>query len=543
MAVLLAIGASGARAQDALTMPFACSVRDGRVVLTPSGEQTYAIAGARQQQLFIACHPQNPSVCRTFPVHSFSIACGRTPVKWVDVAAAASDQQAGRVFVDNGQLNMAVGRARLGPSRGCEEDEPRPPRWRPGSRARQEHECGDGRPGGRDRNLVVLPAGYAPLGLAEAYLVPAPKMVSRDELPPRPNERLAAQKAEPVPPAAPRTAAKPPPPAAPTTAAMPPPAAAVERSGDERAKVDSYLWRAPEPQSRTESGKPAAAAVAATAPAAEPAESSLAREHEPARPSFGSQSIQTLGAESGARVSGVEHWPRPTIVAPADDAADSRSATHMAAIGLVAGLCVLSLFAWLGLRRRRPARPMSSGHLRRVEPGRAVVDVRQWKLMCETLYHTAGAHLEHIEAHLLALDAAPPLRRVLRREAQIAMERVRAAVAKEPGNGEEWRRLKHRLERIVHDLARLQEIAEGALASLAGRYQARDLPRDKGEAYAALGVNPDVSESILKKLVGALRASWHPDQARDDADRRQREERIKEINIAWDLITGKRQEA
>ena len=49
-----------------------------------------------------------------------------------------------------------------------------------------------------------------------------------------------------------------------------------------------------------------------------------------------------------------------------------------------------------------------------------------------------------------------------------------------------------------------------------------------------------MSESIAKKLVDALRMNWHPDHAKDDADRCQREDRIKEINIAWELINGKR---
>ena len=317
---------------------------------------------------------------------------------------------------------------------------------------------------------------------------------------------------------------------------------AADRRSEERAKVDSYLRRAPEPSSHLAQSKPAPAETA-TETAASTAGQAGSQDAEPAAAAKQSGDWRTLSTASGARDSAVELQVEPPLAITDEDAADSRSATHVAAIGLVAGLCVLSLVAWLGSRRRRPALTMSAGHLQRVEPGRAIVDITQWKRMCETLYHTAAAHLEHIEAHLEGLDAAPPLRRVLRREAQIAMERIKAAVAKEPGNGDEWRRLKLRLERIVHDLAKLKEIAEGALASLAGRNETRALPRDKGEAYAALGVNPDVSEGILKKLVGALRASWHPDQARDDEDRRRREERIKEINIAWDLITGKRQEA
>jgi hypothetical protein len=37
-----------------------------------------------------------------------------------------------------------------------------------------------------------------------------------------------------------------------------------------------------------------------------------------------------------------------------------------------------------------------------------------------------------------------------------------------------------------------------------------------------------------------LRMNWHPDHARDDEDRAAREARIKAINIALDLINGKR---
>ena len=63
------------------------------------------------------------------------------------------------------------------------------------------------------------------------------------------------------------------------------------------------------------------------------------------------------------------------------------------------------------------------------------------------------------------------------------------------------------------------------------------------EAYEALGANPTTSSKILKKLVDALRATWHPDLAQDEDDRRAREERIKQINVAWDLIADRRVEA
>ncbi|MCB1511360.1 MAG: DnaJ domain-containing protein, partial [Hyphomicrobiaceae bacterium] len=71
----------------------------------------------------------------------------------------------------------------------------------------------------------------------------------------------------------------------------------------------------------------------------------------------------------------------------------------------------------------------------------------------------------------------------------------------------------------------------------------RGLPRDKAEAYEVLGANPEASDKILKRLVDALRATWHPDHARSEEDRVAREERIKQINVAWDLIQEKRVEA
>ncbi len=59
------------------------------------------------------------------------------------------------------------------------------------------------------------------------------------------------------------------------------------------------------------------------------------------------------------------------------------------------------------------------------------------------------------------------------------------------------------------------------------------------EAYQFLGVNPKAEEGMAKRLVDALRQNWHPDLARDEADRCEREDRIKRINAAWDLIRSR----
>ena len=95
----------------------------------------------------------------------------------------------------------------------------------------------------------------------------------------------------------------------------------------------------------------------------------------------------------------------------------------------------------------------------------------------------------------------------------------------------------------MRELERIRRIVDSAVASLSGAKKATTLPRTASEAYEVLGVNAEVSAGVLKKIVDALRMSWHPDHARDAADRVLREDRIRQINIAWDLINTKREAA
>lgn len=96
---------------------------------------------------------------------------------------------------------------------------------------------------------------------------------------------------------------------------------------------------------------------------------------------------------------------------------------------------------------------------------------------------------------------------------------------------------------LVRELERIRRIVDSAAASLSGAKKTAALPRTASEAYEVLGVNAEVSAGVLKKIVDALRMSWHPDHARDENDRMLRETRIRQINIAWDLINGKREAA
>jgi len=66
------------------------------------------------------------------------------------------------------------------------------------------------------------------------------------------------------------------------------------------------------------------------------------------------------------------------------------------------------------------------------------------------------------------------------------------------------------------------------------------LPKSRTEALRMLGAAPDAGKDTLKRLVKRLRQTWHPDRAKHEDDRRMREIRLKQINVAWDILSGKR---
>jgi hypothetical protein len=207
------------------------------------------------------------------------------------------------------------------------------------------------------------------------------------------------------------------------------------------------------------------------------------------------------------------------------------------ASGRMAWLLVVAAAAALGLLaairrapqlRMRAARPFNLAH------GDA------------TLVNALDAVLalvQQTEAAVAELKGAGPLREVLEGELDLMRARI-AHIDKLAANGEmPPERSAPQLRALVRDLDRIRRIVDSAAASLAHGKRPTALPRTTSEAYEVLGVNAEVSAGVLKKIVDALRMSWHPDHARDADDRMAREDRIRQINIAWDLINGKREAA
>ncbi len=154
----------------------------------------------------------------------------------------------------------------------------------------------------------------------------------------------------------------------------------------------------------------------------------------------------------------------------------------------------------------------------------------------------AATLLDQIEQAVQGLESATPLRAVLEEELASIHQRLVVTRAAALDGGSPIKAAAQ-FRALIRELERVRRIANSAAASLSGARPVMAMPQSKSEAYQLLGVNADVSEGTLKKLVDALRMTWHPDHARDEQDRLLREDRIKQINIAWDLISDKRQAA
>jgi len=69
------------------------------------------------------------------------------------------------------------------------------------------------------------------------------------------------------------------------------------------------------------------------------------------------------------------------------------------------------------------------------------------------------------------------------------------------------------------------------------------LPRTMLEALDVLGVEPNADTDKIKSTVTRLRRALHPDHAFDEEDRALRERRLKQINVAWEIVSKKRRRA
>ena len=161
---------------------------------------------------------------------------------------------------------------------------------------------------------------------------------------------------------------------------------------------------------------------------------------------------------------------------------------------------------------------------------------------CHELMKQIASELMRATGAVNSLQDVPALQSALYRELNSIRQSLGLAPQAQDNSAEkkDWYGIKLQLSASLQGTQRIIEIAEAARASFSSHPTALQDVTTPGEAYAFLGLNATSSEMVLRKTVNALRLCWHPDLATDDEDRRLREIRIKQINMAWDLISQKR---
>jgi hypothetical protein len=599
--ILACAFASDAFAQERLSMPFTCAASGDRLFVEPSQERSYAILGRRDQEAFDICSSHNPSQCRTWQLHRFDVECDGGRVPWLSVFAAAPGMRRRQLWVENDRLHL-----RFGADRFSERKRPcfGPP-WRgPGQRLEGFPAWGDCdssyQP--RDRSVTVLPAGFAPLMQLGARIIAGPPPFRLEE-PPRQvgpemrpqvlsrQEMAGGEKSPPPfrfggeerPPlstsnnnAAP---AKTPPPvqrSPEATAADAQPRASVaprvlaEQQTASGAKSEvQKLAEAPKP---IEAQKPVESAKSSEPPKAQKSVETT-KVIETPKPVEAAKSAEPLkpGGDwrTSAKIDDKNNQPVPTPLAREDVGLDRgvvgtliasvhRHAPIFAPVFAALLVLPLAFVAWRLLRPapagdtaetisnlsdKEPIWP-NLGGITAPAPERSAV---------EDLMRNADDFYVHVKALVGQMPDTNPLRDVVADELAAIDATLRAPDLANAYVAEDWAKLRQCAVQALTDLERIRRIVQGAkeTAAVAGpaapvslaERLGHPVPTTREEALAVLGVNAEASEKVIKKIVDAMRQTWHPDLARDEADRRAREERMKQINIAWDILRPKRQAA
>ncbi len=544
-ATFAALAPARATALEIVTMPFDCTVDGPRIILKPSEPRGYAIQGGREERQVTTCKNTNGNDCRTLKAHRFQILCGGRRVSWMRVVAAVPSTLERDIWVDAGRLHLAL--ERKGRETGCRVGS------RAGSRAGSRRSGLDDSPDSYfepplveclpwDRNSgvphIVLPAGFAPLGDFGARIRTGPQATA-----------VEANR-----PSAPSTPLPTPTPTPTPIAPVSTPQASVSevRSADTVA-IQSTLT----PVLHTEvvqarvasadviveplSQSTSIPAVLTVADASRSWVTLVRPEPASAEPVFASRSPSLtvwlmalmLAAMMAmfARTLLKRGLMRPRLVSTADprNGQDGTARSDGDVSGKGSGLG-----GGLGEDVRAALRKAASGF------GASAAPPRPAETSLANAAASVSALIEQANGSLGLLSSAPPLREVLEQEIGVIQQRLAIVKAQASDGPEAAHKAAPAFRTLVRDLERVRRISESAALSFSADHSTVRLPRNKSEAYGILGVNAEIGDATLKKLVDALRVCWHPDLAKNAADLALREERIKIINVAWDLINGRR---
>ena len=403
--------ASAALSEERLVMPFDCRAIGGDVELVPGPSQSYRIYGTPERQLFTACSPERPELCRSWMLHRFDIDCSGVRVSWLSVVDVLTKWRPNRVWVSDGRLHVRMGPWWKGaPAGPCNMRRSLGyPPWRY-SRPGVFGPCA-GSPSGRPQQVIDLPSGFAPAIGMFAHFVSTQNVRTKDGAL---NPEIGLLKPE-----------------KPTSPIV------------DRAAEGERLH---------------------------PSIEASKRELPKNGPALGSTEARPSMSEGLMADPAQKHLPKEITVNEIDPA----SQVPIAPMGVYK---ISADKIWFGLVAM---------------------------LLISAMWFALTHHDERIDGSLA------------RREATSRSS-----------------------TRFPSDPRRPRPSVSGVRSTEDSGW----LPSTRKEALQVLGASPEDGEEMLKKIVKTLRQTWHPDRANREEERLIRERKLKQINVAWDIIRGKRASA
>ena len=508
-----AVPGGQASADELVVMPYACSPSAGGPLMRPAQQVGHRVIGRREQRVFRACSAANPGMCRQWTVHRFDFDCGGTPMPWINAVAAAEAGQ-GDVWLQEGRLHL-----RMPLDWGMAPDDPcaampyPPQRWRQRGLARH---CAD-RAANMPPPVVEFPPGFAPVFSLDPIFVPAPP-AQGEQRPPVETSAAPPRSIEPpptaaVPEPAPKVAAakEPAPPAKKMVESTEPPAAKTAEPPPKTVAAKEPTPPAPVPAKRpaaseTATASPSAPAGTPVAPRiinkdwASAPETGAQAEPKTAPPpptsgkvASGNEAARTFAesrikTETGIVTSSTNKTEAATAAPSTPAASPEAGTTQFSVVMISVGLALL--LAAIGFTILRAHR--------REHAELTAMTARDFGSV------PLGSRPDHAAPNIVPVPATP-------RAAPARGAHLMSRLAPRSGNG----------------------------AALVGSGQ---MPETREEALQVLGMGlaGDTGLTAVKKVVDGLRMSWHPDYAVDHSDRAAREQRMKQINAAWEILNGSR---
>jgi hypothetical protein len=483
-------------------MPYTCAIEQGALVVRPGPERVFAVTGNREERLFTTCDPPFSNNCRSLTVYKFEVACGLDRVSWPRLVAAIGRTTAGDASVSKGHLVLVRDASEAsGHAPSCSE--------RKGNSAGN-GECLPWRVR-KPTERIVLPQGFAPLrevgarfvdGTAPSAYAAADVMALRSALP---------------------------------------------GSGPYRMTPDSNSDEAFEPL------QPVAAPSSSSASTDEHAggwTTSLSfKTIEEAPPELVVASLSDQGAPAKTTAGDPPTQPFPLWLA------------ILGCLGLAAAVfgyrqqfrfAASDLSeATAGARRNlkrlqdRAQDVLGDLQLRLASSGTPADTVDLELSVSDPALSSAllqlKAMLARTEAAVAMLSSAAMVREVMQSELAGIRVRIDEAERASLRGSTPVMKLAAQFRQIARDIDRVQNITQSASHSFNMHTQSVAIPTTIADAYTLIGVSPSDGEVIAKRVIDNLRMSSHPDHAQTELDRLEREARIKQINVASDLISGRRQ--